>query len=94
MDFKKKLMSQGMKLMSDPRFMKLMQDERFAKVMANAITLPGKIQTFTSDQKSALTKAMGMASEDEVKDLRRTVRALEDQISQLKKQSDAKDSGK
>jgi cell division protein FtsB len=82
--FRKSLMKQGMKLMSDPRVMKLMQDERVMKAMMAAMAVPGKVQTFTKDQLEAVAKAMALATEGEVKDLKRTVRKLEDEMAKMK----------
>ena len=87
---KKTLMKQGMKLMSDPRVMKLMQDERVMKAVMQMMAVPGKVQTFTQDQVERLAKSMALATEDEVKDLKRTVRRLEEEIARMK----AKESGK
>ena len=81
---KKSLMSQGMKLMSDPRVLKLMQDERVMKAVMQMMAVPGKVQTFTHEQVERLAKSMALATEDEVKDLRRTVRRLEDELARLK----------
>ena len=73
-----------MKWMSDPRVVKLMQDERFMKLMMLALSVPGKAQTFARDRVEALARSMSLATEGEVKDLRRTVRKLEDELRQLK----------
>jgi polyhydroxyalkanoate synthesis regulator phasin len=81
---KKTLLQQGMKLMSDPRVMKLMQDERVMKAVMAAMSMPGKAQTFARDQVENIAKAMALATEGEVKDLRRTVRRLEEEVSRLK----------
>jgi hypothetical protein len=81
---KKTLMKQGMKLMSDPRVMKLMQDERVMKAVMTAMSVPGKAQTFAREQAEGIAKAMALATEGEVKDLRRTVRKLEEEIARLK----------
>jgi hypothetical protein len=81
---KKTLMKQGMKLMSDPRVMKLMQDERVMKAVMAAMSMPGKAQTFAKEQVEGIAKAMALATEGEVKDLRRTVRRLEEEVSRLK----------
>ena len=83
---KKTLMKQGMKLMADPRVMKLMQDERVMKALMQMMSMPGKVQTFTVEQVEKLAKAMSLATEDEVKDLRRTVRRLEEEIARLEKE--------
>lgn len=88
MSIKKTLTAQGMKLMSDPRVLKLMQDERFMKVMMTAMTVPGKVQTFTDEHREAFITAMGLATQDEVRDLQRTVQALEEQIAELRSRLD------
>jgi cell division FtsZ-interacting protein ZapD len=82
---KKTLMKQGMKLMSDPRVMKLMQDERVMKAVMQVMSMPGKVQTFTQDNVEKLAKAMALATEDEVKDLKRTVRRLEEEVSRMQR---------
>jgi hypothetical protein len=84
---KKTLMQQGMKLMTDPRVMKLMQDERVMKAMMAAMSVPGKAQTFARDQLETVAKAMALATEGEVKDLRRTVRKLEEEVAKLRTES-------
>jgi hypothetical protein len=81
---KKTLMQQGMKLMSDPRVMKLMQDERVMKAVMAAMSMPGKAQTYAREQVEHIAKAMALATEGEVKDLRRTVRRLEEEVARMK----------
>lgn len=81
---KKTLMKQGMKLMSDPRVMKLMQDERVMKAVMAAMAVPGKVQSFTKEQVEQIAKAMALATEGEVKDLKRTVRRLEEEIARMR----------
>jgi hypothetical protein len=85
MSLKKSLMQQGMKLLSDPRVMKVMQDERFMKAMMAAMAMPGKIDGFTKEHAEKFAKKMSLATADEVRDLKRTIRSLEDQISELKR---------
>ena len=87
MSLKKSLMEQGMKLLADPRVMKLMQNEQFMKAMMTAISMPGKIDGFTKEHAEKFAKRMSLATADDVRDLRRTVRALEDEIATLKRQS-------
>lgn len=83
--WKDSLVKQGMKLMGDPRVAKVMQDERVMKALVTAMGVPGKVQTFTSEQVERLAKAMQLATEDEVRDLRRTVRRLEEEVSRLQR---------
>lgn len=82
---KKTLVEQGMKLISDPRVMKIMQDERVMKTLMQMMSVPGKVQTFGSDQVEKLAKAMSLATEDEVNDLKRQIRRLEEEVSRLEK---------
>jgi cell division FtsZ-interacting protein ZapD len=83
---KKTLMKQGMKLMSDPRVMKIMQDERVMKAVMQMMNVPGKVQTFGNEQVEKLAKAMSLATEDEVKDLKRQIRRLEEEVARLEKE--------
>jgi len=82
---KKTLMKQGMKLMTDPRVMKMMQDERVMKAVMQMMNMPGKVQSFGNEQIEKLAKAMSLATEDEVKDLKRQIRRLEEEVSRLEK---------
>ena len=84
MALKEKLVSEGMKLASNPQVAKLMQDERFMRLVMTAVAMPGRVASFTSEQKEHFAKTMGLASSDEVRDLRRTVMALEDELSRLR----------
>lgn len=82
---KKTLVKRGMKLMTDPRVMKIMQDERVMKAVMQMMSVPGKVQSFTADQTEKLAKAMSLATEDEVKDLKRQIRRLEEEVARMEK---------
>jgi hypothetical protein len=81
---KETLVDQGLKLMSDPRVMKVMQDERLMKALMAAMSVPGKAQSFAKEQIESVVKAMALATEADVKDLRRTVRRLEEEIASMR----------
>jgi hypothetical protein len=83
--WKKTLMKRGMSLMTDPRFATVMQDERVMKGLMAAMQMPGKVESFTAEQKERFAKAMGLPTEQEVSDMRRTIRRLEEEIARLKK---------
>ena len=87
MALKEKLMSEGMKLASNPQVAKLLQDERFMRLVMTAVAMPGRVATFTAEQKEQFAKTMGLASADEVRDLKRTVQALEDDVARLRSKS-------
>ncbi len=82
---KKTLVQQGMKLMSDPRVLKIMQDERVLKALMQMMSMPGKVQSIRHDSVEKLAKAMSLATEDEVNDLKRQIRRLEEEVSRLEK---------
>jgi polyhydroxyalkanoate synthesis regulator phasin len=84
-ELKKSLMKQGLKLMSDPRVAKMLQDPRVMKALMQAMAMPGKVQSFTNEQIEKLAKSMNLATEDEVNDLKRTVRRLEDEVARLER---------
>ena len=86
MSLKKSLIKQGMKMIGDPRVQKLMQDERVMKAMMQVMSVPGKVSEFSQEQVEKLAKAMSLATEDEVMDLKRTVRHLEEEISRLERE--------
>jgi hypothetical protein len=85
---KKTLMQKGMKLMSDPRVLKLMQDERVMKAVMTAMSVPGRAQTLAREQLENIARSMELATESEVKDLRRSVRRLEEELSRMKVDQD------
>ena len=94
MSLKKSLMKQGMKLMTDPRVMNVMQEPRVMKAVMAAMSMPGKVQSFGNEQAEKIAKAMALATEDEVNDLKRTVRSLEEEVSRLRKEREERNSSK
>ncbi len=88
--WKKTLMKQAMGVMSDPRVLKMMQDERVMKAVMQVMAVPGKVQNFTQDNVEKIAKAMALATEDEVKDLRRTVRRLEEEMNRMQRDNQKK----
>jgi hypothetical protein len=85
MSLKDKIMSEGMKLAGNPALAKVVQDERFMKLMMAALSVPGRVQTFTSEQKEQFAKAMGLATAEEVRDLKRIVASLEETVARLER---------
>jgi cell division FtsZ-interacting protein ZapD len=84
MSIKDRIVSEGMRLVSNPQVAKLMQDERFMKLVLTAMSVPGRVATFTTEQKETFAKSMGLATSDEVRDLRRTVTSLEQTVARLR----------
>jgi len=84
MSLKDKVVAEGMKLATNPQVAKIMQDERVMKLVMTAVSMPGKVQSFTAEQKEAFAKAMGLATQDEVTDLKRQIAALERELSDMR----------
>jgi hypothetical protein len=80
MSFTKSLMSQGMKMMQDPRVMKLMQDPRVMKAMAKGFEIKGKVQQGFDEQAERLADRLNFATKAEVRELKRTIRKLEREL--------------
>jgi hypothetical protein len=60
------------------------------KAVMAAMSVPGKVQTFTKEQVENIAKAMALATEGEVNDLKRTVRKLEEEVERLRKETASK----
>jgi len=84
MDLKNAALRYGIKLMSDPHVMKFMQDERLMKATMVAMSIPGRLSGAVQEHGDRLAHVLSFATEQEMRNLRRTVRSLEDQIVELK----------
>ncbi len=84
MSLKDKVVTEGMKLATHPALAPLLQDERFMKLVMAALSVPGRLSELSEEQKANVLKLLGAAPQREVDDLKRAVRALEDELSQLR----------
>src|SRR3954470_10744296 len=89
MSLKDRLMSEGMRLAGNPAGAQLMQDERFMRLIMTAMAMPGRVSSFTTEQKELFAKTMGLATQEEVRDLKRTIAALERTVARLQAGSQA-----
>lgn len=70
-------MREGMKVISNPRVMGLMSNPRVMKVMMQAFALRGNVQAAVDKRVKRLAKTFKLATQEEVRDLKATVRGLE-----------------
>ena len=84
MELKDKVVTEGMKLATHPKVAPLLQDERFMRLFMTALSVPGKLSELTEEQRENFVKVMGLAKAQDVADLKRTVRALEDELGRLR----------
>ena len=88
MGIKDEMKKKGLQLMGDPRVSKLMQNEQVMRAMMTLVQVPGKVNTFTVEQTERFAKTMRLATAQELKDLKRSVKNLEAEVARLKKQLD------
>ncbi len=86
MSIKDDVKRRGLQLIGDPRVAKLMQNEQVMKAMMTLVQVPGKVNTFTTEQTERFAKTMRLATAQELKDLKRSVKNLEAEVARLKKQ--------
>lgn len=89
MALRDELLKRGMKIMQDPKVAKLVQDERVMKVAMQAFQLRGKVQDRIDDRVEKVAKSLGLVTKNDVKDLRRTIKKLENELEKTKKVVDA-----
>ena len=85
MDLKQELVNQALKLMQDPRIMRAMQNPKVMQSLMGAIALRAKVQKNLESSVERVAKGLSLATEAEVRELRRTVRRLEREIEAQKK---------
>lgn len=85
MSIKDEVKKRGLQLLSDPRVSKLMQNEQFMRAMMTVVQVPGKVETFTTEQTERFAKTMRLATAEDVKTLKRQVKTLEADVARLKK---------
>lgn len=88
MTIKDEVKKKSLQLMSDPRVLKLMQNEQFMKAMMTVVQVPGKVNTFTTEQAERFAKSMKLATAQDAKELKRQVKQLQDEVARLKKRLD------
>jgi hypothetical protein len=84
MALKDVFLKHGMKLLSDPRVSKLMQDPRVMKTLMQAIQFRGKVQESFDQRVERIAKALNLATQKEVRELKRTLRKVEKELDQAK----------
>lgn len=79
--WKQRLLESGMKLAQHPAVSRLATDPRVVRTLMQALQVPGKVQSFTKEQIAEIAKKLNLASEDDLAQLRRTVRRLEEELA-------------
>jgi len=84
-DLKQELVNQALKLMQDPRVMRAMQNPKVMQGLMGALALRAKVQKNLESSVELVAKSLSLATEAEVRELRRTVRRLERELEAQKR---------
>ena len=94
MSLKKMVMERGMKLMSDPRVMKLMSNPKVMNVVMKGFQLRGQVQASIDEKVQSIAKTFKLATREEVRDLKDTIRSLERTLKDVQAQVQKSGNGK
>ena len=84
MDLKQKLTESALRLMQDPRVIKALQNPKVMQGVMGALQLRVKVQQNLETNAQRVAKGLRLATESEVRDLRRAVRRLERELEAQK----------
>jgi len=80
---KDRITEQSKKLLQDPRIAQAMQDPRVVKATMRAIQLRGEVQEKIDARVDELAQSLNLATKKEVRELKRTIRKMEREMSKL-----------
>ena len=85
--FKDVLVGQAMKLAGNPRVTKLVSDPRVMNAAMKAMSLGGAVKTNMDKAGRLAAGVFGLATQEEVANLRQTIQTLEDTVASLESRS-------
>ena len=91
MDLKKALLQQAMKLAQNPKVMEVAMSPKVMGAAMKVMSLRGQVESATSAATQSVAKALNLATRDEVRELRRTIRRLEDELHEREAPASAAD---
>ena len=94
MDLKRFFQTQGMKVMQDPRFMNLVQDERVMKTVMKGFQLKQQAQEQFDARVETLAKQLNLATKVELRDLKRALRKMEQELETERAKNKATEASK
>jgi len=83
-DWKQQLLNRAFTLMQDPRVAKLVQDPRVMSGVMSAFKLRSELQRNIEAGVQRVAKSLDLASESEVRELRRAVSRLERELERAR----------
>ena len=90
--WREKVLKRAMKVMQNPSAQKVMSNEKFQNALGKAFQTGFAIKTEIDDQKNHLAKRLNLATNDDLRTMKRELDRLQRQVGKLKKEnSDLKD---
>lgn len=91
---KKAVIAQGAKLAQSPAVMKLLQNERVMKGLMQALMLRGKVEGLVDQQVEKVARSLQLATREEVRELQRALRRIEEQLDRQSQPPDRGNGGR
>jgi hypothetical protein len=88
MSLKDRLVEESLRFAQNPAVSKLVQDPRFMQLVVAAMSVPGRLSTFTTEQRERFAREMGLVTADDLRDVRRRLGAIESTLEQLERRLD------
>lgn len=79
------LVKRGVQLLQDERVKKLMEDPRLMEGLMRALRLRGRLQESMDAQVDQLARSLNLATKSEVRELKRTLRKMEQELARAKR---------
>jgi len=89
MSVKKVVLGQVMKLAQNPKVMEVVTSPRVMELAMKAMSLRAQAGTVASGATHAVARSLNLATREDVRELRRTVRRLEEQLAAARRPNDS-----
>ena len=80
--------SRLLRLLRDPRVAKLLQDPRTQKAIMQALRYRGRLQEQVDFRLERIARRLNLATAREIRDLKRTIRRLEEELREARSTGD------
>ena len=88
MDLKKAAMDRVMKLAQNPKVMRVAMNPKVMGTVMKAISLRSKVSSATNAATQSVARTLNLATREEVRELKRTIRKLEENVARMEKRDD------
>ena len=86
MDVKKTVLTQVMKLAQNPKVMEIAMSPKVMGAAMKVMSLRGQVESASAAATQTIARALNLATREEVRELRRTIRRLEDELHEMERE--------